>query len=418
MRKAIITCGLGFGDEGKGQTVDYLCRKHNAKLVIRYSGGAQAGHNVQLPNGHRHTFAQFGAGTFAGAATYLGSAVIIKPCGIRREAQALADAGVKDPHSMLTVHGDCLVATPYHQMMNRIREMNREFKHGSCGVGIGETRKYWLQYGDDAIYARDVAGDLTPLRRKLELLRQRMWAEIQESELEYDIETFIHAIDSWIVAKDLRNDMLGVNMADHPKRVDGLVIFEASQGVLLDETFGFHPHTTWSTVTTHHAEEMCQFQFDQVERLGITRAYHSRHGAGPLPTYSEELTEHAVDPGNPQNPWQGSIRMGWLDMELLRYAVKHCGSKLDGIVVNHLDQLPSYSKYCTHYKSTEHNDIGMWWKTPYSLAGQREKGDRLAAEIPRYSFGNGGAICSAIDKLAPVVITSQGPTHEDRRAVL
>ena len=68
--KAIITVGLGFGDEGKGATVDYLARSLNADLVVRFCGGAQAGHNVQLPDGGRHTFAQFGAGTFAGARTY------------------------------------------------------------------------------------------------------------------------------------------------------------------------------------------------------------------------------------------------------------------------------------------------------------------------------------------------------------
>src|ERR1700731_673121 len=65
MRRAIVTVGMGFGDEGKGATVDFLCRPHGADLVVRYSGGSQAGHNVQLPDGRRHTFSQFGAGTLA-----------------------------------------------------------------------------------------------------------------------------------------------------------------------------------------------------------------------------------------------------------------------------------------------------------------------------------------------------------------
>ena len=56
--RAIITVGLGFGDEGKGATVDYLARQHQADLVVRYCGGAQAGHNVQLPCGRRHTFSE------------------------------------------------------------------------------------------------------------------------------------------------------------------------------------------------------------------------------------------------------------------------------------------------------------------------------------------------------------------------
>jgi len=74
MRRAIVTVGLGFGDEGKGAAVDFLCRRHGADLVVRYSGGSQAGHNVQLPDGRRHTFSQFGAGTLAGVSTYLAEA--------------------------------------------------------------------------------------------------------------------------------------------------------------------------------------------------------------------------------------------------------------------------------------------------------------------------------------------------------
>ena len=79
MKRAIITVGLGFGDEGKGATVDFLARKLEADLVVRYCGGSQAGHNVQLPDGRRHTFSQFGAGTLAAARTYLGPNVIIDP---------------------------------------------------------------------------------------------------------------------------------------------------------------------------------------------------------------------------------------------------------------------------------------------------------------------------------------------------
>src|SRR5207249_3575598 len=116
-------------------------------------------------------------------------------------------------------------------------------------------------------------------------------------------------------------------------------IFEGAQGVLLDEYRGFHPHTTWSTVTAHHAWELvCQMKADVVTLLGITRAYATRHGDGPFPTYSAELTSRLHDSGNPWNPWQGGMRCGWLDLALLRYAAAVVGP-LDGIVVNHLDQI-------------------------------------------------------------------------------
>src|SRR5438270_7191250 len=111
MKRAVITVGLGFGDEGKGATVDFLTRQLGADLVIRYSGGSQAGHNVQLPDGRRHTFSQFGAGTLAGVATYLGRAVILHPTALVREAAHLQELDIADPFQTLTVHPGCLVST-------------------------------------------------------------------------------------------------------------------------------------------------------------------------------------------------------------------------------------------------------------------------------------------------------------------
>src|SRR5260370_16345621 len=95
MKGAIIAVGLGFGAEGKGATVDFLTRQLEADLVVRYCGGSQAGHNVQLPDGRRHTFSQFGAGTLALAPNHprtgLGPNVIIDPPALAREAHHLSE---------------------------------------------------------------------------------------------------------------------------------------------------------------------------------------------------------------------------------------------------------------------------------------------------------------------------------------
>ena len=70
--RAYIVVDLGFGDSGKGLLTDYLARHHEAGVVVRYNGGAQAGHNVVRPDGRQHTFSQFGSGTFIpGVRTYL-----------------------------------------------------------------------------------------------------------------------------------------------------------------------------------------------------------------------------------------------------------------------------------------------------------------------------------------------------------
>ena len=122
MKRAIVTVGLGFGDEGKGAAVDFLTRAFGAELVVRYCGGCQAGHNVQLPDGRRHTFSQFGAGTLAEPGrvrTYLGPNVVVDPPALLREAEHLAELGVPDPTGLLTIHPRCLVTTAWHRDLNR-----------------------------------------------------------------------------------------------------------------------------------------------------------------------------------------------------------------------------------------------------------------------------------------------------------
>src|SRR5205823_11807755 len=113
--------------------------------VVRYCGGSQAGHNVELPDGRRHTFSQFGAGVLAPGQpkTYLGPNVVIDPPALLREAEHLTELGVRNPIDSLTVHPRCLVTTIWHKSLNQLRELSRDQeKHGSCGQGIGEARSY------------------------------------------------------------------------------------------------------------------------------------------------------------------------------------------------------------------------------------------------------------------------------------
>ena len=88
--EVILVSGLGFGDEGKGSIVDYLVRTKGAEVVVRFNGGAQAGHNVVTPEGLHHTFSQFGSGTFVpGVKTHLSRFMILNPLGMIREEEHL-----------------------------------------------------------------------------------------------------------------------------------------------------------------------------------------------------------------------------------------------------------------------------------------------------------------------------------------
>jgi len=418
VKRAIITVGLGFGDEGKGATVDFLTREFEAELVIRYCGGSQAGHNVELLDGRRHTFSQFGAGTLAPtpARTFLGPAVVIDPPALMREAQHLAELGVASPLQLVTIHPQCLVTTPWLRMLNRIRELSRgDTRHGSCGVGVGEARNYWLKHGGDAVFASDLQ---TPdlLRQKLELQRQRVLLEVQPLLAGCSPKALN---DSDLLAWETSANYVAEMLCDprwreikiHPDAPPHKVaILEGAQGVLLDEYRGFHPHTTWSTVTPHHAWELVeQMGSEEVALLGITRAFTTRHGAGPLPTYSEELTTRFPDPGNPWNAWQGQFRYGWLDLELLRYAATVAGP-LDGLVVNHLDQIHETDfQLCEGYRNQS--------LTPASqpnLAWQSHLTEQVQNSEPILTVTNSDRLLRTLEAIAPIVIKGNGPTHVNR----
>jgi adenylosuccinate synthase len=418
MKRAVITVGLGFGDEGKGATVDFLTRELEADLVVRYCGGSQAGHNVQLPDGRRHTFSQFGAGTLAQVQprTYLGPAMVIDPPSLVREAKHLAELGVASPLQLVTINPHCLVTTPWLKLLNRVRELSRgDGRHGSCGQGIGEARSYWLRYGTDAIFAADL---LTPsnLRHKLELQRQRVILEFQPL-LEKCPPDALHdlGIDCWTMNTEDAIDELcpselrAVTVAEAVP-AHRMAILEGAQGVLLDEYRGFHPYTTWSTVTAHHAWELVgRMGSEAVCVLGITRAYTTRHGDGPLPTSSPELTELLLDPGNPWNRWQGTLRCGWLDLPLLRYAASVAGP-LDGLVVNHLDQITGTEcRMCTSYQ-----DIALTPSSLPDMGWQTMLTELVQAAKPLLTSTTRADIIRTLAKIAPIAITGTGPTHKDR----
>ena len=173
-----VVADLGFGDAGKGAVVDRLCRTGEFGAVVRFNGGAQAAHNVVTADGRHHTFAQFGSGTLRGVPGHLSRFVCVDPLALAAEADHLRALGVPDPYGLLSVDRRALLTTPYHAAANRLREQARGAdRHGSCGMGVGETARYALDHPQDA----PTAGDCTSrprLLRRLRLLRDRLADEL------------------------------------------------------------------------------------------------------------------------------------------------------------------------------------------------------------------------------------------------
>lgn len=338
-----VVVGLGFGDEGKGTIVDFLCQQRKTDYVVRFSGGPQTAHNVVTPEGHEHTFALFGSGTFQGAGTILTHHVLVNPFNLIQEARALESMLNRNPLDTLVLSGNALLITPLHIKANEQREINRgRSPHGSCGQGVGEARSYAIhQSADDPITLRDLL-DLTVLRTKLvalwEFLRSSIPGLVDEPDFDLLIDTY---------AALMANEKLNIVSDDRILQILGdrnlTLVFEGSQGILLDEDYGFIPHTTWSSVTSENAKKMLHeagVDEDDVTVVGITRTYTTRHGAGPFPS---EVTDERValypEKHNSWGQFQGGWRVGIFDLALLEYAVGVNGG-VDYIALTHCDVLP------------------------------------------------------------------------------
>jgi adenylosuccinate synthase len=393
---AWIVVDLGFGDAGKGSVTDFLVRDHGASLVVRHGGGAQAGHTVVTVAGPHHTFSQLGAGTFVpGVGTHLGPAFLLHPGGLLQEVARLAMVGVPDALARLTVDQRATVITPFQQAAGRLRELQRgAAAHGTCGVGVGEARGDRLHRHDDTLVAgdlRNLAALREPLARQQARKRDELRAALDlddpraapEALLLRDPTAVARTLEQWA---PLQRALTVLDPGAGRCRIAaaGTVVFEGAQGVLLDQTHGFRPHTTWCDCTATPARALLAGLDAAVVTLGVTRAFMIRHGPGPLPTEDRVLDEPHQDTAG----WQGPVRGGPLDLVLLRHALARLGG-LDGLAVTHLDRVPDPVPVCSRY------------------AGGRPR----IEPVPRRRL---------LDHIArtlgvPVWLQSQGPTAADKR---
>ncbi len=436
-RKATIVVGLGFGDEGKGTTVDYLARQNDVSAVVRFNGGAQAAHNVVTPDGKHHTFQQFGSASFLPRVrTHHSRFMVLDPLALANEAKHLAEIGCGNVFARLSVDEQALVVSPFHKAANRIREVLRaKGKHGSVGMGVGETVGDSIAFPEYALHARDLRD------RAAILSRFKFFQNMKQGEFREHLSDLASNPHIQEEVKILADPDMPALLADLYYRVamrfpivdgnylarlarEGSLIFEGAQGVLLDEWYGFHPYTTWSTTTFRNALTLLrEIGYEgHVEKLGVLRAYSTRHGAGPFPTEDPNLGMLVPELHNGIGPWQGGFRIGWPDLVLARYALAVAGGA-DALAITHLDRFMPLTrkKVAVRYQVRDTTVATLQPKEHLTdLVYQEQLMGLVSRATPQYEDIAPGeaAYLQFLERrlCVPIALTSHGMTYLDKRS--
>lgn len=362
-------CGLGLGDEGKGSFVDaWVGRMQTPALVVRYNGGPQAAHHVVLPDGRWHCFAQLGAGMLQNQTeTLLSPYMLVEPLSLVREATHLAELGVGTPLLRTWVARRCVVVTPFHKLLGRLREVARgNARHGSCGLGVSQA---WLDSqkpGLPSLRIDDLLdpGTLCSKLRFLQLVKvdqaEQLLDSLPPQQRTADAQRLLTELQHRDVPQKLADDYArfvtsGVHFVDD-QQVQSMIakpqrpcILEGAQGVLLDAEHGFFPFVTPSKTSLFQANLLLNGRPSR--QVGIVRAYATRHGPGPLVSEDAELTRVLRETHNVENPWQGPMRVGWFDAVATRYALAVVSGQVH-IALTCLDRLVGLSSLylCNRYR--------------------------------------------------------------------
>jgi adenylosuccinate synthase len=372
--RVVVVVGAQWGDEGKGKLVDVLAER--ADWVVRYQGGANAGHTVdlgdrsfvlhQIPSGILHP----------GVRCAIGNGVVLDPDTLFDEIDGLVQAGV-DVEGRLYVSERAHLVLPYHKLVDGASASSKAI--GTTGRGIGPAY-------EDKIARRGV--------RVLDLRHPERLREVVEKGAEHararlarngsDQAVDVNAVLELLGRLSLRLLPLAEDvglMVHRAIRAGAAVLLEGAQGSLLDIDHGTYPYVTSSNTTAGGAAVGAGIGPTAIDRvLGVVKAYTTRVGNGPLPTeLAEPLQSQVRTLGNEFGATTGRARRcGWFDALVVKYATRVNG--LSDLAVTKLDVLDTLDR------------LGVC--VGYEIDGEVHDefpGDLLALEkvVPKYEWFDG-----------------------------
>tara|TARA_S200002703_G_scaffold149275_1_gene146675 strand:+ start:2772 stop:3881 length:1110 start_codon:yes stop_codon:yes gene_type:complete len=338
-----IVVGLQWGDEGKGKITDYLSEDYD--WVVRYQGGSNAGHTVYV-DGKKYVTHSIPTGVIRPECkSVITHGCVVNPEELCKEIEELEKLGI-DFTDRLFISKDATVVTHSHLLQD---EANKK-KWGSTGKGIGPA--YRDKYDRRGIklgsIVNDVAyGKLAPFMT------------------------------------DTRKLLLNV------ERNGDKILMEGAQAVMLDIDFGTYPYVTSSPCTANYAPQgtgLPLSMFGDSAVIGVVKSYTTRIGTGPFPTEFEDeyLTEMLREAGGEYGATTGRPRrMGWLDMDQLRYACEVNG--ITNLAITKLDVLSSLSLVYIKDSDDPADPNNGWMEFPsWKLTGEEKTWSDLPQELKDY----------------------------------
>lgn len=342
----VVVVGAQWGDEGKGKIVDLLAP--SADVVVRYGGGANAGHTLVLgsektvlhlvPSGVLHPHVQ----------CLIGQGTVLDPEALRQEIEMLTRYGVRDATRLL-ISDRAFVVLPHHKQVDALREQGHH--------AIGTTRRGIGPAYEDKVARRGVRIadllDKTTLRERLEV-NLAHWAPFLKA-LDGTLPTFEELMQECLAHGQFLRPFVGdtgQNIA-HALQQKKKVLLEGAQGTMLDIDHGTYPYVTSSSVIAAGACLGTGIGPRAITHvMGITKAYTTRVGSGPFPTELDEAGQKTLrDAGGEYGATTGRARRcGWLDIPALRFAVRI--NSLDSLAITKLDVLTGFKEIplCVGYE--------------------------------------------------------------------
>ncbi|MFH1655359.1 MAG: adenylosuccinate synthase [Candidatus Omnitrophota bacterium] len=347
MNTAIV--GAQWGDEGKGKIIDFL--SENAKYVVRYQGGNNAGHTVVV-NGKQFIFHLIPSAILhRNKICVIGNGVVIDPRALLEEINILKKQKIKVDKNNLKISLNAHIVFPYHRILDKLREKKRTNRIGTTGRGIGpcycdKVSRCGIRLADllnpDVLSTKlkDNLKEKNEIFKKVHNHKTFFFKNIYKEYLGYASKLKGYACDTALL----------LNKAIKKRQS---VLFEGAQGTFLDLDFGTYPFVTSSNAIVGGVCSGTGVSPDKIDRIiGVVKAYTTRVGEGPFPTeFTSDLLRRIRNKGKEFGATTGRPRRcGWFDAVMARYAITINGiSELAVMKLDVLDNL-KVIKICTGYK--------------------------------------------------------------------